>query len=128
MDDQLLTPGGARERIAAWQGRIEKLAADTRAMGERMGALRVTAADRHRTVEVVLDSTGALVDLKLSRRASTVAPDALARTIMATVGEARAKLADRAGEVIADTLGTESQAARGIAASVRARLTPGGDA
>jgi DNA-binding protein YbaB len=122
MDGNILDPDGARERLAAWKGRIDKLAADTQVMSERLREVRVTASDPTGLAEVTVDSTGALVDLRLTDRISRVAPPEVARTIMATLGAARSKLADRSEEIIADTVGTESPAARAIAESVGRQL------
>jgi hypothetical protein len=72
--------------------------------------------------EVSVDSTGALVGLRLTERIGRVSPDVVAQAIMATLGEARNRLADQSKEVIADTVGTESPAARAIADSVDRHL------
>jgi DNA-binding protein YbaB len=120
----ILDPDGAREQLAAWQGRIERLAADTKSMSDQMEQLRVTAADRDGLVEVAVDSSGSLIDLTLGPRFARVSSDVLARTIMDTVREAKRQVAARSQEVIEATLGTESPAARAIAARVRERLTP----
>jgi DNA-binding protein YbaB len=122
MDGNILEPDDARERLAAWKGRIDKLAADTAAMSDRLREVRITAGDPTGLAEVTIDSTGALVDLRLTDRIQRVAPNVVARTIMATLGEARNKLADRSQEIIADTVGTESPAARAIADSVGRQL------
>ncbi|BCJ48667.1 hypothetical protein Asp14428_01420 [Actinoplanes sp. NBRC 14428] len=124
--EPLLEPGQALDRLAAWKGRIDQLAADTRAMSERLGELRVTAADDNRMVEVTVDAQGALVDIRLGRRIQQVEPETVARTIMATMREARQKTADRAQEIITETLGTESPAARAMAAQVADRLRAAG--
>lgn len=118
MDGNILDPDGALERLAAWKGRIDKLAADTQAMSDRLQELRVSASDPTGLAELTVDSTGALVDLKLTDRIQRVAPEVVAQTIMATLGAARSKLADQSQEIIADTVGTESPAARAIADSV----------
>ncbi|MCO1594469.1 YbaB/EbfC family nucleoid-associated protein [Micromonospora sp. RHAY321] len=118
----VLDPDGAMERLSAWKGRIGKLAADTKAMSDRYQQLRVTAADGNRLVEVTIDSVGALVDLRLSRQIQRVEPDVVARTIMNTIREAREQLADRSQEIIAETVGTESVAAREIAERVGQQL------
>jgi DNA-binding protein YbaB len=125
MDGTILDPDGARERLAAWKGRIDKLAADTQAMSDRLQEVRVTASDPTGLADVTIDSTGALVDLRLTDRIQRVAPDVVARTIMATLGEARSKLANQAQEIIAETVGTESAAARAIADSVGRHLRGG---
>jgi hypothetical protein len=125
MDGNILDPDGARERLAAWKGRIDKLAADTRVMSDRLQEVRVTASDPTGLAEVTVDSTGALVDLRLTDRMQRVAPAVVAQTIMATLGEARNTLADRSQEIIAETVGTESPAARAIADSVGRQLRGG---
>lgn len=122
MDGTILDPGGARDHLDAWKGRIDKMAEDTQAMSQRLGELRVTQRDPNGLSEVSIDSTGALVGLKLTDRIAQVAPDEVARAIMTTLGQARNTLADRSQEIIADTVGTESAAARAIAKSVDSHL------
>lgn len=122
MDGNILDPEAAHERLAAWKGRIDKLAADTQAMSDRLQGVRVTASDPTGLAEVTIDSTGALLDLRLTDRIQRVAPAVVAQTIMATLGDARTKLADRSQEIIADTVGTESPAARAIADRVGRQL------
>ena len=121
-DDLLLEPGAALDRLAAWQDRIGQAAADTRAMSEQLGRLRVTAADEHRMVEVTIDSQGALTGLRLGRRIQQTEPDQVARAILTTIDEARRRAAGQAREIIAGTVGTDSPAARAIAAQVTERL------
>ncbi|MEU4470675.1 YbaB/EbfC family nucleoid-associated protein [Micromonospora sp. NPDC023888] len=118
----LLDPDGAMDRLAEWKGRLDQLATATDAMSERVQELRVTVADGNGLVEVTVDSAGALVDLRLGQRIQRVAPDVVARTIMSTIGLAKRQLADRAQEVIGETLGTDSPAARAIAERVGQQL------
>jgi DNA-binding protein YbaB len=126
-DDPILEPGAALDRLAAWQGRIDQLAADTGAMSEQLAGLRITVADETRMVEVTVDAQGALVDLRLGRRIQQAEPGRVAEVIMGTVEEAKRQLAARAQEIIAATIGTASPAAQAIAARVGARLGhPGG--
>jgi DNA-binding protein YbaB len=122
VDGGILDPDGARERLLAWKGRIDQLAADTRTMSDRLQSVRVTASDPSGLAEVTVDSSGALVELRLTDRIHRVAPDVVARAIMATVGEARRQLADRSQEIIAETVGTESPAGREIADRVGRQL------
>ncbi|WP_033342734.1 YbaB/EbfC family nucleoid-associated protein [Catenuloplanes japonicus] len=120
----ILDPDGAMDRMRAWKGRIEKLASDTKSMSDRLGDLKVTLADEHGLVEVTIDSTGALLDLKLTRQIQRVTPEVLARTVMDTIRLAKGKVADRSQEIIAETVGTESPAARAIAERVDRQLRP----
>jgi DNA-binding protein YbaB len=120
--DDVLDPDGAMERLSAWKGRIDRLAADTKAMSDRLQDLRVTAADDNGMVEVTVDAGGSLVDLWLGPRIQRVAPEVVARTVMETVRAAKSALADRSQEIIAETVGTDSVAARAIAERVGRQL------
>lgn len=122
MDGNILDPDGARERLAAWKGRIDKLAADTQAMSARLREVRVTASDPGGMAEVTVDSTGALADLRLTDRIQRVPPAVVAQAIMATLGVARGRLADRSQEIIAETVGAESAAGRAIAENLGRHL------
>ncbi len=122
MDDRVLTPDGARERLEAWKGRIDKLAADTKAMSDRFQQLQVTRKDRDGMVEVTVDSSGSLVGLRLTREIERSSPDVIAGTIMSTIREAKAELAGRTREIVAETVGTESAAGRAIADRVGRQL------
>jgi DNA-binding protein YbaB len=119
----ILDPDGAMAELAAWKGRIDQLAADTQAMSDRLQQLRVTARDEHGMVEVTIDTSGALTDLRLGRRIQQIEPEAVARAIMQTIGEARGVVADRSKEILAETIGLSSPTAQRIAS----RLDPGGD-
>jgi DNA-binding protein YbaB len=128
MNGNILDPDGARERLDAWKGRIDKLAADTKAMSDQLQGVQVTATDPNGLAEVTVDSTGSLVELRLTERIQQTDPAAVARAIMGTLRDAKNKVADRSQEIIAETVGTESAAARAIAESVDRQLrTPSGD-
>ena len=122
MNGNILDPDGARERLAAWKGRIDKLAADTKAMSDQLQEVRVTASDPKGLAHVTVDSTGSLLDLRLTERIHQTDPAAVARAIMDTLRDAKHKVADRSQEIIAETVGTESAAARAIAESVDRQL------
>ncbi|WP_406688959.1 YbaB/EbfC family nucleoid-associated protein [Saccharopolyspora sp. ID03-671] len=122
MDGNILDPDSAHERLAAWKGRIEKLAADTQTMSQRFQEVRVTAKDPGGIVEVTIDSSGGLADIKLTSKMKGSDPDAVSRAIMTAFAEAKNQLAQRSQEIIAETMGTESPAARAIADSVGAQL------
>ena len=122
MDDRVLSPDDARERLAAWQGKIEKLAADTKDMSDRFQALQVTKQDQNRMAEVTVDSSGSLIGLKLTREIERSSPEVVAATIMSTIRAAKAELAGMTQEIIEDTVGAESSAGQAIAARVSEHL------
>ncbi|MFI7546708.1 YbaB/EbfC family nucleoid-associated protein [Actinoplanes sp. NPDC049599] len=117
-EDPVLEPGAALDRLAAWQGKIDRLAADTATMSDRLAELRVTVADETRLVEVTVDAQGALVGVRFGRQTPQTEPGRLAEVLMSTIRQARRQLAARAQEILAATIGTDSPAARAIAAEV----------
>ena len=125
--DRMLDPEGSRERLEAWKGRIDQLAADTKAMSDQLEGLRVTLSDAGGVVKVTVDSTGNLLDLSLTDRIKRLSPDVVSRTVMETIREAKRRVAERSTEIIETTLGTESPAARAIAERVRDQLSAEAD-
>lgn len=124
MVDGIPGPDASRDRLQAWKGRIDQLAADTQAMSDRFEGLKVTVSDPNHMVEVTVDSSGNLVDLHLSERSRRVETEFVSRTILETVQAAKAQIAERSAEIVAETLGEDSPAGRAIAERVRRRLTP----
>ncbi len=118
--DPLLERGMALDRIAAWQDDIDKLVARTRAMSDRLGALRVTATDARHLVELTIDSQGALTDIRFSPNVAQHSPDALSRTVMSTLRDARRQAADHTRRIILESIGPDSPAAQ----SMLARISP----
>jgi DNA-binding protein YbaB len=117
-------PEESRDRLAAWKGKIDQLAADTQAMSDQMQALRVTVSDPNHMVTVTVDSSGSLLDIQLTERSRRVELQHVSQTIMETIRDAKAQVAERAKEIIESTLGGESAAGRAIAERVRNQLMP----
>jgi DNA-binding protein YbaB len=117
-------PEESRDRLAAWKGKIDQLAADTQAMSDQMEALRVTVSDPNHMVTVTVDSSGSLLDIQLTERSRHVELQHVSQTIMETIRDAKAQVAERAKEIIESTLGGESAAGRAIAERVRNQLMP----
>lgn len=122
MDDRVLSPDDARERLEAWRGKIEKLAADTKDMSDRFQALQVTRSDPNRMAEVTVDSAGSLIALRLTREIERSSPEVVAATIMSTIRAAKTELAGMTREIIEETVGAESPAGQAIAARVSEHL------
>lgn len=102
------------------------MAADTQAMSDRLGALRVTAEDDNRLVEVTIDSSGVLVDARFDPRIQRVAPDVVSRALLSALREARLIAARRTRTIINETMGEDSVAGRTIAERLERQLN-GGD-
>ncbi|MFR9728855.1 YbaB/EbfC family nucleoid-associated protein [Saccharopolyspora sp. MS10] len=125
MNDDVLDPDAARERLAAWRERAERMAENTRAMSERIGEIRVSAGDPQGMAEATVDSTGSLVALRLTEQIRRTSPDDVARAVMTALAAAREQAATRSEEVVADTLGADSAAGQEIASRIGERLRGG---
>jgi DNA-binding protein YbaB len=118
----LLDPDGAMDYLQAWKSRIDRMAADTQAMSDRLAELRVTAEDDNGLAEVTIDSTGTLVDVRFSERIQRVSPEVVSRAVLGALRAARLRAADRSRQIITETVGSESVAARTIAERVERQL------
>lgn len=122
MNGGILDPDAARERVAVWKGRADKLAAATQAMSDRLQQVRATVSDPGGLAEVTVDSAGALVGLRLTNRIQRTAPDVVAQAVMSLLQQARGQVASQSQEVIAETMGPDSAAGRAIAEQVGRHL------
>ncbi|GLZ77777.1 hypothetical protein Afil01_25840 [Actinorhabdospora filicis] len=128
MDNPLMDVEGARERLVAWRDDASRRAAATQAAGEGLRALRITAPDDYETVEITVDSSGFMVDVRLSHRVQRMTPEQTRYAILGAYRNARAKLAEAAAEVVKETLGTESATGRALLAGYRTEDADAGDA
>ncbi|MEU1240825.1 YbaB/EbfC family nucleoid-associated protein [Micromonospora parva] len=119
MANPLLDAEDARERLEAWQANAVRRAADTQAASAGLRALRVTASDAHGIVEVTVDSTGAMADVRLSARVQRVSLEQTQQAIMGAYRNARVKLAEAAAEVVRETVGADSATGRALLAGFR---------
>ncbi|GIG86242.1 YbaB/EbfC family nucleoid-associated protein [Plantactinospora endophytica] len=112
--EAFLDPDSARDYLRSWQQRVEVMAAKTQAMSDQIGQLRATAKDGNGLAEVTVDSTGVLVDLKLTDRIHRFDPETVARAVMSALREARVTAADRSRQIAIETMGPDSVSARTI--------------
>jgi DNA-binding protein YbaB len=118
----LLDPDDANAYLQDWKGRVDRMAASTQAMSDQLQSLQVTAEDGDGLAEVTVDSTGVLVDVRFSERIQRVAPEVVSRGVMTAVRNARQKAAERSRQIVTDTMGSDSVAARAIAERVEQQL------
>ncbi|WP_127505028.1 YbaB/EbfC family nucleoid-associated protein [Actinoplanes solisilvae] len=114
MTEPLLDPDSSREYLRDWKGRVDRAAAATQAMSERLDGLRISASDGNNLAEVVIDSGGVLVEVRFSERIRSVAPDAVSRAVMEAHGTARHRAAKARHDILSETLGADSAVARAI--------------
>lgn len=120
MGNPLLDAEDARERLEAWKANASRRAAETQAAGEGLRALRVAATDDYETVEVTVDSSGAMADVRLSARVQRMSLEQTREAILGAYRNARVKLAEAAAEVVRETVGAESATGRALLAGFRA--------
>jgi DNA-binding protein YbaB len=108
-------PDASREYVRGWQERVRERTERGLGMTERLRQLRVSAKDGKGIVEVTIDSSGVLVDLKLTERIHRVAPEVVDRAILSALGTARKQAAEQAQQIAVQALGAESPTARMIA-------------
>jgi len=112
--EPLLDPDSSRDYLRDWKGRVDRAAAATQVMSERLGHLRISAGDGNGLVEVVIDVSGVLVEVRFTERIQQVSTEAVSRAVMAALGIARRKAAQASHEIISETMGPDSTAARVI--------------
>lgn len=114
LGEGFLDPDASREYLRSWKDRIDQTATRTQAMSEQLEQLRTTARDGNGLAEVTIDSSGVLMDLRLTDRIHRYDPGVVARAVMAALREARMKAAERSREIAVETMGPDSLAARTI--------------
>jgi DNA-binding protein YbaB len=115
MTEGLLDPDGATAYLRDWKQRIDRMAADTQAMSDRLAALRTTGTDDHRLVTVTIDSTGALIDIRFADRLPRVTPHEASRAVLSAMRAARVSAAAATRQIVTETVGDDSVAGRAIA-------------
>jgi DNA-binding protein YbaB len=118
----LLDPDEASAYLEDWKGRIDRMAAGTQAMSDRLAGLRVSARDDDGIVEVTIDSGGTLVDIDFTDRIHRVAPGVVSRAVLRALRAARLTVARRTREIVTETMGPDSVAGRTIADRMEEQL------
>jgi DNA-binding protein YbaB len=97
-----------------WKENADKRAEQTQEVAARLQELRVTVRDENATVEITVDSSGAVVDVQFGYRIQRQDPEFTRRTFLEVQAEAKRQLAEAARDVVADVLGTGSATAQAM--------------
>ncbi|MGW4502742.1 YbaB/EbfC family nucleoid-associated protein [Micromonospora sp. NPDC004336] len=114
----------ATRRLDDWEASIASRAARARELSSQMQALRGTATSPDRAIQVTVDSSGLLVDLRLDERTRQRSAAHTARQILETTRAAHADLLSRITEATTEILGAEDPTAAALVESYRRRLDP----
>ncbi|WFE65940.1 YbaB/EbfC family DNA-binding protein [Micromonospora sp. WMMD714] len=112
-------------RLDEWESSFTDRAERARRLAAQVQALTGTARSPDRTVEVTVDPTGLLVDLRLDEQTRQHSAAHTARQIMTTSRAARTDLLRRITEATTRILGPDDPTAQAIIESHRQRLDPG---
>ncbi|ATO13214.1 hypothetical protein CO540_04710 [Micromonospora sp. WMMA2032] len=114
----------AARRLDEWESSLADRATRARDLSARTQALTGTARSADGLVEVTVDPSGSLADLRLDERTRQHSAAHTARQILATARAARTDLLRHLTEATTQALGEDDPAARAIVESHRRRLDP----
>ena len=120
--EEFLDPDASRAYLRSWKEKADEAAARANAMAEQLQRLRTTARDENGLAEVTIDSSGVMLDLRLTDRIQRYSPDAVSRAVLSALREARQTAARRAHDIAVETMGPDSLSARTIADRMRQQL------
>lgn len=112
----------AQRRIDDWESSLATRATRTRELSARLGTLRATARSEDRLVAATVDSSGALVDLRLDERVRAQPAARTAQQVLATTRAACAELLRQTTEATRELLEPDDPAANAVIDSYRRRL------
>jgi hypothetical protein len=108
--------------IDDWQSSIEDRAARAKALSERVTGLRASARSRDGLVVVTVDSTGAIVDLRLDEQTRDRPAADTAHAILTVMRAAQANLAPLVRQAATEELGADDPTAKAIVTSYSRRF------
>jgi DNA-binding protein YbaB len=107
-DDPLTT------RIAEWSANATRLADQGQDLAARLSAISATAVSANGAIQVTVDSSGVLTDLRLDEKVRQWPATQTAAQIMAVLRRAQSSLASRAASAVAATVGEHSPMGRAV--------------
>ncbi|MEU7979675.1 YbaB/EbfC family DNA-binding protein [Micromonospora sp. NPDC049081] len=117
----------ATRRLDGWEASFTDRAERVQRLAAQVHTLTGTARSPDRSIEVTVDPTGLLVDLRLDEQTRRHSAAHTARQIMVTARAARTDLLRQLTEATTRVLGADDPTAQAIIASHRQRLDPGQD-
>lgn len=122
-----MTFGSADEMIARVNAQVQEAqdrAAQATQFRKNVEIVRGRAASKESEVEVEVDASGKLTDLKLTAAALSKRPDVLARLIVHTSHAAHLKAGEQAVQLASDAYGEDSSVAERLRSEVAERVGP----
>ena len=111
------------KRITEWRAGVAEQARRFDAASRAIDGVSVTETAAGGAIMVTVASSGIPTDLRLGEDVGRMKPDQIATQIMACLRRAQARLADRVGAVVADTVG-DGAGAEAIVGQYQHRFPP----
>ncbi|MFI5936279.1 YbaB/EbfC family nucleoid-associated protein [Actinoplanes sp. NPDC051494] len=121
MPDDLLS-GPTVDRIDQWERGFIERAAQAKALAARTAELSATVRAPGGLVEVTVGADGQITRLRLDEEIRRQSASTTEQQIMAAIRAAQLDLIRQYGEVIAETVGAESETGRAVLAGLAERL------
>ncbi|MEA5362505.1 YbaB/EbfC family nucleoid-associated protein [Amycolatopsis sp., V23-08] len=112
----------AEARVDQLVAQAKQKALRYRAMQQAVEQVSVSAASKDGTATVTVDSAGNVTDLRITDRVREMSGDQVAKAVLSALRTAQAKLPDRLGEVMAETIGDDPRTRDTIVGSYRAKF------
>lgn len=114
----------AEDWVRSWTAQVSARAEAAAALADRVAGLSASATGADGAIRVTVGSSSAVTGLELDDRVQRISGAELAAQIMAVMARAQAALAGRVGEVVADTVGADSETGRAVVDSFTHRFPP----
>lgn len=116
----------AQRRVDQWESSLTERAAKASALSQRLAGLMVTAHSDDGLVDATVDSSGALIGLRLDEQTRAQPASRTAEQILAVTRAARDDLVRQASAVTVEALGTDDPAGEAIIEAYERRLRTAG--
>lgn len=116
-------PGsGAAAQVDQWVAAAKRKAERYQAMRAAVGQVSVTESSKDGLVTATVDSAGNLTELRITDRVWELSGAQVATAVLGTVKRAQAKLPERLGELMAETIGDDPRTREKIVGEYRAKF------
>jgi|SRR5438067_1381717 len=112
----------AAAQVDQWVAQAKAKAERYQAMQAAVGQVAVTESSKDGLVTVTVDSAGNVTDLRITDRVREMSGSQVSSAVLTTLRRAQAKLPERLGEVMADTIGDDTQTMDTIVGNYRAKF------
>lgn len=112
----------AQQRVDAWQSSFTQRAERAAALSRRLAELTATAHSVDRLVEITVDGSGTMTDLRLDERTRQQSATRTAQQILTTTRAAHAELLRQVRAATVDALGADDPAGQRIIDGYARRL------